>query len=192
MQGNRSAVEVAAKAKAAAWRVKFAYLSPDFANPTGETLTLSERNAVLDLAEALDIALVEDAAYQVLRHDGAPVPPLLALSLALQTALLLVWLAVFDRKALAASFGVWRVSLLAGFLGAFASEFWFLGFSMTAAANVRTLALVEVILATAMSRFWLGQNVSHRQLWGMAVVVVGVVALLRLDLGQFIAGNGPI
>jgi drug/metabolite transporter (DMT)-like permease len=107
----------------------------------------------------------------------------LALSLALQTLLLLAWLALFDRKALTASFQVWRSSLLAGFLGAFASEFWFLGFSMTAAANVRTLALVEVILATGVSRFWLGQKITPRQLWGMAVVVLGVAALLRLDLG---------
>jgi drug/metabolite transporter (DMT)-like permease len=106
----------------------------------------------------------------------------LALSLALQTAMLLVWLALFNRTALLASFRVWRSSLLAGFLGAFSSEFWFLGFSMTAAANVRTLALVEVILATFVARFWLGQKVSRRQLWGMAVVVLGVAALLRLDL----------
>ena len=62
--------------------MKFTYLSPDFANPTGETLTLAERGAVLGLAEALDIALVEDAAYQVLRYDGVPVPPLLALDIA--------------------------------------------------------------------------------------------------------------
>ena len=108
---------------------------------------------------------------------------ILALSLTLQTLMLLVWLAIFDRRALTASFGVWRSSLLAGFLGATASEFWFLGFSMTAAANVRTLALIEVVFATAVSALWLGQNVSHRQLWGMAVVVMGVAALLRLDLG---------
>ena len=107
---------------------------------------------------------------------------ILALSLALQTALLLVWLALFDRKALIASFRVWRASLLAGFLGAFASLFWFLGFSMTAAANVRTLALIEVILATGVSRFLLGQKISPRQLFGMAVVVLGVALLLRLDL----------
>lgn len=45
---------------------------------------------------------------------------ILALSLALQAAILFVWLMVFDRKALVASFRVWRPSLGAGFLGAFA------------------------------------------------------------------------
>lgn len=107
----------------------------------------------------------------------------LVLSLGIQTLALVVWLALFDRPALTASFGVWRASLLAGFLGAFASEFWFLGFSMTAAANVRTLALVEVIFAQGVSRLFLGQKASRRQLVGMAVVVIGVAVLMRVEAG---------
>ena len=107
---------------------------------------------------------------------------ILALGLTLQTAMLLAWMAVFDRQSVMRSFAVWRRSLLAGFLGAFASEFWFLGFSMTSAANVRTLALIEVIFAQAVSRLLLGQRTSCRQLVGMAVVVAGVAALLRLNL----------
>lgn len=103
----------------------------------------------------------------------------LALSLALQTAILLVWLALFDRAALRASFGVWRSSLGVGFLGAFASQFWFIGFSLTTAANIRTLALVEVIFAQAVSRFVFRQAVSKRQLLGMAVIMLGVGLLLR-------------
>ena len=81
-QDNRPPAEIAAKAKASGGRVKFAYLSPDFANPTGETLDLAARQAILTQARALDIAVIEDAAYQVLRYDGAPVPPLLALDIA--------------------------------------------------------------------------------------------------------------
>jgi drug/metabolite transporter (DMT)-like permease len=84
---------------------------------------------------------------------------------------------------LASTFGVWRQSLLAGFLGAFASEFWFLSFSMTTATNVRTLALIEVILAQVVSVLVMGQSTSRRQLIGMGIVVAGVAALLRLDLG---------
>ncbi len=53
-------------------RVKFAYLVPDFANPTGETLTRAQREGVLDLASELDCAVIEDAAYQALRYDGEP------------------------------------------------------------------------------------------------------------------------
>lgn len=103
----------------------------------------------------------------------------LVVSLVLQTGMLLVWLLAFDREALWASFRVWRASLLAGFLGAFASQFWFIGFSLTSAANVRTLALVEVILALGVSRVVFGQRVTGRQMAGMAVIVLGVGLLLR-------------
>jgi DNA-binding transcriptional MocR family regulator len=58
------------------------YFVPDFANPTGVSLTLDEREALLDLAEALDMTLVEDAAYRELRFAGEPTPTLLALDIA--------------------------------------------------------------------------------------------------------------
>ena len=37
---------------------------------------------MLDLADALDIAVIEDAAYQTLRYDGEAIPPILALEIA--------------------------------------------------------------------------------------------------------------
>lgn len=82
MRTNRTAADYAQAAQAAGGRVKFAYLSPDFANPTGETVDRAGRERLLDLAEELDCMIVEDAAYQSLRYDGDPVPPLLALELA--------------------------------------------------------------------------------------------------------------
>ena len=47
----------------------------------------------------------------------------------------------------------WKPSLFAGFMGALASEFWFLGFAIATAANVRTLALVEVLFAQGVTHF---------------------------------------
>lgn len=79
---NRTAASFAETAAAAGGRVKFAYLSVDFANPTGETLARAAREQVIDLADDLDIAIVEDAAYQTLRYDGEAVPPILALEIA--------------------------------------------------------------------------------------------------------------
>lgn len=79
---NRSAADFTAKAEAAGGRVKYAYLSVDFANPTGQTLGRAAREAVIDLADDMDIAIVEDAAYQTLRFDGEPIPPILALEIA--------------------------------------------------------------------------------------------------------------
>jgi drug/metabolite transporter (DMT)-like permease len=98
--------------------------------------------------------------------------------LGLQTGILLVWLGLFDRGALMASFRAWRPSLGAGFLGALASQFWFLGFALTTAANVRTLALVEVLMAQAVSHHFMAQRTSRRELAGMALILGGVGLLL--------------
>jgi DNA-binding transcriptional MocR family regulator len=58
------------------------YFVPDFANPTGQSLTRDERTALLDLADRLDITLVEDAAYRDLRFSGEALPTLLSLDIA--------------------------------------------------------------------------------------------------------------
>lgn len=99
-------------------------------------------------------------------------------ALTVQAALLGAWMALFARPALAGSIALWRQSLLAGFFGAFASHFWFLGFSLTAAANVRTLSLVEVLFAHVVARRVFEQRATRRELAGMALVVVGVALLL--------------
>jgi len=103
---------------------------------------------------------------------------ILALGLALQSALLTVYMLAANRKALLMSLANWRRSLFAGFLGAAASQCWFLGFSLTSAANVRTLALIEVPLAQIASRRLFSEGTSPREWLGMAMIVLGVGALL--------------
>jgi drug/metabolite transporter (DMT)-like permease len=63
-------------------------------------------------------------------------------------------------------------------MGALASQFWFLGFAITSAANVRTLALVEVLFAQGISKFALKQPTSRREAIGIALVVAGVALLV--------------
>ena len=72
----------------------------------------------------------------------------------------------------------WRPSLFAGFMGATASQFWFLAFAITTAANVRTLALVEVLFAQAISYFVFKQATTAREALGMSLIVVGVALLI--------------
>jgi hypothetical protein len=79
---NRAPASYVEQAGNAGGKVKFAYCVPEFHNPTGVTMNKAEREWLLDLADDLDIAIVEDAAYQSLRYDGESVPPILALDLA--------------------------------------------------------------------------------------------------------------
>jgi drug/metabolite transporter (DMT)-like permease len=102
----------------------------------------------------------------------------LAASLALQTAALSAWLLWRDRRVLVAIFRLWRPSLLAGAAGACASQLWFLAFSLQAAAAVRTVGLVEILFAQAVSHRLFSQATTRREAIGMAAMVAGVLWLL--------------
>jgi len=102
----------------------------------------------------------------------------LTFGLVLQAALLSLYLAWRDPKVLRAIAKAWRPSLFAGFMGSFASEFWFLAFAIATAANVRTLALVEVLFAQGVTYFVFKQPTSRRELTGIVLVVAGVALLV--------------
>lgn len=53
---------------------KFIYVIPDFNNPSGETMTLEQREAVVALARELDCLIVEDSPYRELRYSGETLP----------------------------------------------------------------------------------------------------------------------
>jgi drug/metabolite transporter (DMT)-like permease len=98
--------------------------------------------------------------------------------LVIQAATLSVYLWLRDPKVLHDIRRAWKPSLFAGFMGAFASEFWFLAFAIATAASVRTLALVEVLFAQGVTRFVFKQPTSKRELAGIVLVVVGVALLV--------------
>jgi drug/metabolite transporter (DMT)-like permease len=98
--------------------------------------------------------------------------------LVIQCVSLSTWLWLRDPKVLTAIMRHWRPSLLAGFLGALASQFWFLAFALATAASVRTLALVEVLFAQAISAFVFGQRTTGREAAGIVLIVIGVAALV--------------
>jgi drug/metabolite transporter (DMT)-like permease len=102
----------------------------------------------------------------------------LVFGLFVQTLVLTVYLLVRAPGVLKAILGLWKPSMLAGFMGAFASQFWFLAFALTAAANVRTLALVEVLFAQAIAYYSFKQPLSARELAGIALIVIGVALLV--------------
>ena len=102
----------------------------------------------------------------------------LVIGLALQAAALSLYLWLRDRAVLAAIVREWKPSLFAGFMGALASQFWFLAFAIATAASVRTLALIEVLFAQLISRFAFGHRTTAREGAGMALVVVGIVLLI--------------
>jgi drug/metabolite transporter (DMT)-like permease len=102
----------------------------------------------------------------------------LAVGLVMQAVLLTVYLALREPQVLTAIARAWKPSLFAGFMGAFASEFWFLAFAIATAASVRTLALVEVLFAQGVSKFIFKQPTTKREGVGIVLVVIGVALLV--------------
>jgi drug/metabolite transporter (DMT)-like permease len=103
----------------------------------------------------------------------------LVVSLAIQTVLLSSWLLWRKPQTMRAIFRAWRVSLPAGALGAFASQMWFLAFAIQNPAKVRTLALVEIVIAGLLSRKLFAQTPSIRDVASMALIVIGIVLLFN-------------
>jgi drug/metabolite transporter (DMT)-like permease len=102
----------------------------------------------------------------------------LVVGLAMQAGLLSAYLMLREPKVMREIMRAWRPSVTAGFLGALASQFWFLGFAIATAASVRTLALVEVLFAQAISAFVFGHKTTAREGLGIALIVAGVALLL--------------
>jgi drug/metabolite transporter (DMT)-like permease len=102
----------------------------------------------------------------------------LFVGLVIQCLVVSAWLWLREPKVLGAIARHWRPSLLAGFLGALASQFWFLAFALATAASVRTLALVEVLFAQAISSFVFKHTTTPREALGITLIVIGVAALV--------------
>ena len=61
-------------------RAKFIYVIPDFNNPSGETMSLQQREDLVALARELDLLILEDSPYRELRYSGQSVPSIYSLA----------------------------------------------------------------------------------------------------------------
>ncbi|MGW6647311.1 aminotransferase-like domain-containing protein [Streptomyces iakyrus] len=77
-------------------RPRACYVMPDFANPSGLSMDLATRRALLDVAEREGILLLEDNPYGLF-HDGGGTPPTLK---ALDTSRRVVYLGSFAKTVL--------------------------------------------------------------------------------------------
>jgi 2-aminoadipate transaminase len=59
---------------------KFLYVIPEYQNPTGRTLPLERRHALVELCRHHDVLIFEDVAYRELSFDGVSLPSLWSLA----------------------------------------------------------------------------------------------------------------
>ena len=76
---RKSYEDTIAQVKTEGKAVKFLYMIPDFQNPSGESLTLAEREMLVSLAREHDFLIVEDSPYRELRYEGEHIPTMYSL-----------------------------------------------------------------------------------------------------------------
>lgn len=96
---------------------------------------------------------------------------------ALQTVGLGAWVALRTERGLAPLWPAWRLSLVAGSMGAAASLAWFTAYAMQGAGPVRTLGMVEVVFSYLVSRRLLSESFSRPEKIGMGLMLVGLVLI---------------
>lgn len=98
-----------------------------------------------------------------------------------QTTVLCTWLTLFRPGLLTKVLHAWRASLFAGFAGSAASAGWFTAMAIEPVANVRTLALIEIVFSYVISRRIFKEKFSRLQIVGIGVLLV---ALIIVTLGS--------
>ncbi len=151
--------------------------------PNRRELARDRRSAALGIASATFFALAAIGFRSAVIGVDSPSRALaasltLVVGLAIQAATLALYLGLFDQAGARKILAAWRSSLIAGFMGALASQFWFLAFALTDAARVRTLALIEAPLAWVVSHNVFREPPSLREGVGMSLIVVAAGILV--------------
>jgi drug/metabolite transporter (DMT)-like permease len=94
---------------------------------------------------------------------------------AMQAVGLLVFLSLRDRNAIRAVIAGWKDSLAAGLCGAIASAGWFIALSLSPAAPVRALGVIEAPIAAVAGRKLFAERLHLVQILAGAAVLAGVL-----------------
>ena len=100
--------------------------------------------------------------------------------LGIQTIVNGAQLAAVDRPGLRATFANWRAAIPVGILSVSGSACWAVAVTLASAAKVRTLGQVELVMAFAISTFWLRERHSRAEYAASVLVLAGVVGVVVL------------
>ena len=96
----------------------------------------------------------------------------------LQTVLLGGYLLWRQRRVVVAVLLAWRVSMLAGAMGAIGSACWFTAMALEPVANVRTLGLIELYFSYLVSQRFFRERLSRAELIGFILLGLGLVGIV--------------
>jgi drug/metabolite transporter (DMT)-like permease len=96
----------------------------------------------------------------------------------LQTILLGGYLVWRQRRVAVAVLRAWRVSMLAGSMGAIGSACWFTAMALEPVANVRTLGLIELYFSYVVSHRVFRERLTRAELAGFVLLALGLVGIV--------------
>jgi drug/metabolite transporter (DMT)-like permease len=165
------------------WRVERPERRLEFAIRSRKELAADWRSAALGIFSAAFFAFAAIGFRSAVIGVASPsrvlsASVILVLGLAIQSAALGLYLALFDRGGARAILDAWRSSLFAGLMGALASQLWFVAFALSEAAPVRTLALIEVPMAQVVSLKMFREPPSLREGLGISLIVIAAGILV--------------
>jgi drug/metabolite transporter (DMT)-like permease len=99
---------------------------------------------------------------------------------AFQTILLGGFLIACNHSVVIEVMRAWRVSLLAGAMGAIGSACWFTAMAMQPVARVRTLGLIELYFSYVVSRRVFRERLGSVELLGLALLAIGLIGIVGL------------
>ena len=102
----------------------------------------------------------------------------LCVAITLQSVVVAVWIAWRSPQEFSAIARAWKMSALVGLVGAVASFCWFSAMTLQQASVVKTLAQVEILFTMATSWFIFRERITMTEFAGVALVTVGILALL--------------
>ncbi|MFW8594876.1 EamA family transporter [Cribrihabitans neustonicus] len=102
----------------------------------------------------------------------------LAAVVVLQTAMMLVWLALRERGEITRVWRARKVALWVGLTSMGGSFCWFWAFTLQNAAYVKALGQVELVLSLMASVLFFKERITAREVAGIALLVLSILALV--------------
>ncbi|MEO0635160.1 MAG: DMT family transporter [Pseudomonadota bacterium] len=102
----------------------------------------------------------------------------LLVAITIQTAVMLIYMALREPDQFGKIVKVWKPAALVGLVGATATFGWFSAFTLQQAALVKVVAQIEMIFTYATSIFIFRERINRIEVAGVVLIVLGICALL--------------
>ena len=143
------------------------------------------KSAIIGLASGLCFSLASLSIRQASLSFGSdtvlfPASLTLLTMVIMQSTMLGIYIAVKERAQFAVMIREWKVGTFIGATSALGSVGWFTAFTLQQASFVKALGQIEFIFTLAISVLIFRERSSLGELFGMSLVVVGIVYLLAV------------